>query len=103
MAGFQSPLLAYPEAGEAGDHDVLPDLGGNLFPHLLDRLGIMLSGVHMLLVKQGDVLLPLGYLAIDDALDNVVGLAFLPGLLFEDPALGSDLFLRDVVAGDMSW
>src|SRR5215213_6520104 len=88
------------EAGEAGDLDVLAGPGRQFLAELLDRLAIVLVGVHVLLVEQGDVLGPLGELALDDPLDDVVGLALLASLLRVDLALRLLLLLRDLLGGD---
>src|SRR6188474_2891331 len=90
-------LLADAEVREAGDADVLAGLRGELLAQLLDRLRVVLLGVDVGLVEQGDFLAPLGELALDDLLDHVVGLAFVASLLLEDPLLGLALLRRDLL------
>ena len=72
------------EAGEAGDPDVLAGLRRSLLAKLLDRLAVVLVAVDVRLLEQRDLLAPLGELALDDPLADVLGLALLGGLLLED-------------------
>src|SRR5687768_3773601 len=87
-ASARSLLRAHLEAGEPGDANVLPGLRRDLCAQLLDRLAVVLVHVDVRLVEEGDLLPPLGELALDDLLDHVVGLALLARLLLVEPALG---------------
>ena len=61
-----------------------PVFAGRLLAELLDRLAVVLVAVDVRLVEQRDLLAPLGELALDDPLADVLGLALLGGLLLED-------------------
>src|SRR3954453_15526885 len=92
-------LLAHHEPGETRDAHVLARLGRDLRPQVLDRLALVAVRAHMLLLEQRDLLRPLLELALDDPLDDVVGLAILTGLCFEDLPLGLECLRVDVVDG----
>src|SRR5690349_22119650 len=78
-------LLPDLEAGEAADDDVLAGLRAELGAQLLDRLGVVLVGVDVLLVEQHDLLHPLAQLALGDLRAHVLGLV--GGLLLEHAQL----------------
>ena len=101
LPGRVSILLADHEASEAGDHDVLAGRGRGRGPQLLDRLAVVLVGVDVDLLEQSDLLAPLGELALDDLLADVLGLALLGRLLLEDRALGRLGLARNLVGGDV--
>src|SRR4051812_48093537 len=96
-------LLAHHEPGETRDAHVLARLGRDLRPQVLDRLALVAVRAHMLLLEQRDLLRPLLELALDDPLDDVVGLALLTGLCFEDLPLGLACLRVDVVDGYDEW
>src|SRR4051812_35303772 len=96
-------LLAHHEPGETRDAHVLARLGRDLRPQVLDRLALVAVRAHMLLLEQRDLLRPLLELALDDPLDDVVGLALLTGLCVEDLALGLACLRVDVVDGYDEW
>ena len=93
--------VADAEVGEAGDPDVLAGLRRQLLAQLLDRLRVVFLGVDVGLIKERDLARPLRELALDDFLDDVVGLAFLAGLLLEDASLGLALLRVDFVDRDV--
>ena len=65
-------------------------------------LRVVFLGVDVGLVEQRDLASPTWQLALDDLLDDVVGLAFLARLLLEDPPLGLALLLGDLLRGDVA-
>src|SRR5436309_2301707 len=67
-------LLANLEAGEAPDHDVLAGLRRGRRAQVLDRLAGVLLGVHVLLLKQHDLLEPLAQPPFCDLRAHVLGL-----------------------------
>src|ERR1700691_4076988 len=85
-------LLAYGEAREPTNHDVLTGRGRQLVAQLLDGLAVELGVVHLLL-EQHDRGQPRVELARHDFLANVLGLV--GGLLLVDPGLRLALLLRD--------
>src|SRR5918994_535943 len=95
-------LLPDLEPAEAGDSHILSRLGGDVGDHLLDRLGLVLLDVEVLLLQQRALGAPLFELALDDLLDDVVGLALLLGLLGEDLAFATLLVGGDVLGGDVA-
>src|SRR5215217_5977846 len=92
-------LLPDLEADEAPDDDVLARCGGDLGPELLDRPGLVLLLVHVLLVEQHDLLEPLAHAALGDPLLHILGLAVGGRLLPEDPHLALAVLVRDVLLG----
>src|SRR5680860_758392 len=93
--------IADAEVGEARHANVLAGLGGQLLAQLLDRLRVVLFGVDVGLVEQRHFPRPLGELALDDLLHDVVRFAVLARLLFEDPLLRLALLGRDLLGGDV--
>src|SRR5436190_3302721 len=92
-------FLADREAGEAGDADVLTRLRGELGPERLDRLPLVAIGSNVLLLEQRDLPGPLRELAVDDPLDDGVGLSLLARLRLEHEALGLPDLLGDLIRG----
>src|SRR5512132_4618967 len=85
------------EPREAAEHQLLADLGRVAVEQVLDGL-LVVADVR--LVEQDDLLVVVLELALDDALDDVVGLAL--GLLGVDlPLLGEDV-LRHLLAPDVA-
>src|SRR5213079_2800012 len=80
-------LLPHLEAGEAPDHHVLAGRGRDLRTQLLDRLGLVLLLVDVLLGEQDDLLEPLLHAALGDLLLDVLRLALAGRLLAEDAHL----------------
>src|SRR3954452_13164314 len=100
-SGKAALLLSHLEAREAGDPDVLAGLGRDLGAQVLDRLALVLVLVEVLLIEQDELGGPLLQLAVDDLLDDVLGLAVGLRLLLEDAPLVGDLVLGDVLERDV--
>src|SRR3954454_23293156 len=82
------------ETREALDDDGLAELARELVADLLDRAAVVLVGVDVLLVDEGDLLEPLAQLALGDLRAHVLGPV--GRLLLEDPRLGVLGVLRDL-------
>src|SRR3954470_16765707 len=93
----QELLFAHLEANEPANLDVLPDLRRRFLDQFADGL-LRLS--HPRLVHQRDVLVVRLDLAGDDLLDQVIGLAALLDLLYEDALLLLDLVGRNLILVD---
>ena len=86
-------LGAFPdlETGEATQHQLLPNLGRVVFEQVLDRL-LVVADVR--LVEQDHLLVVVLQLALDDPLDDVLGLAL--GLLGVDLPLAVEFGMEGV-------
>src|SRR5689334_11368651 len=99
LGGGNGPIgIAYLEAGEAADGDVLAEFADLLRDELRDGDGLLLDEG---LVQQADLLVELAHLAFDDLLDDWRGLAGCRGLgaidfLFALHVLGGDILFADV-------
>src|SRR5690606_25669591 len=89
------PLLAYGDAREAADLDVLAQGRSGLLDEVADRLLVVLD---VLLVEQHDLGEELVQPALDDLLGDGLRLALLDGLLAQGIALGGDDVLGHVLA-----
>src|SRR5690606_18156425 len=90
--------LAYGDACEAADLDVLAQGGGGLLDELADRLLVVLD---VRLVEQDDLGEELVQAALDDLVGDGLRLAFLDSLLAERFALGGHDVLRHVLAAEV--
>src|SRR5690606_18311692 len=87
--------LADRDAGEAADLDVLAQGRDGLLDELADGPLVVLD---VRLVEQDDLGVELVQAALDDLVDDVLGLALLERLLAQGVALGRDPVLGDVLA-----
>src|SRR5436309_3193099 len=103
---WRTGRLARPRSGsglpdvksrEAPDRDVLLQLGDVLRDQLLHRAARL---AEVLLLEQAVVLEEILDLALDDAVDHLLGLAVLARLRLVDLALGDEHFVRHVLAAD---
>src|SRR4051812_10636036 len=100
-ANGRTLLLPHLEAREAGDSNVLARLGRDLGAQILDRLALVLVLVEVLLIEQDELGGPLLQLAVDDLLDDALGLAVGLRLLLEDAPLVGDVVLWNVLERDV--
>src|SRR2546426_6000876 len=97
----RTPLERFPEleAGEAAHRDVDAEPHDRLFDDLLDGPIALLDER---LLEEADVLVEALDLPFDDALDDLLGLAGLPGLREVDLALGLELLRRHVLTAHVA-